>query len=318
MSEAIKEAHPFQKNTLLDAILAPEQICFIVNPRAGSAAKTRIPDLLDKYLNHKRFIYGIKYTDHQGHATELTKIAIDEGFTTIVAVGGDGSINEVAKALVGTDVKLGILPAGSGNGLAMYLGYGRQIEKAIKLLNSAKAISIDVGTLNDQPFVNVAGIGFDGLVSNLMKRSQKRGFIPYFMNSIKAGLTYAPKVCRIVTPDQTVVETCFAVVVANGPMYGYNFTIAPDAKLNDGLFSVVILKDVPKWQYFAAVPSVVSGKFYDSDFVQHFSASELTIVSEGRNYVHMDGEGLELADPLQFKVKSQCLRILVPSDFDPV
>jgi diacylglycerol kinase (ATP) len=308
---------PFQKSDFLEQLLSQELICFIVNPHAGAGMKTRVPEYLDRNLNHQKFTYGIKYTSRPGHAHELAREAIAEGYTTIVAVGGDGSVNEVAAALVGTDIKLGVLPAGSGNGLAMHLGYGRNLPKAIKLINRAKPIKIDVGLLNDKPFVNVAGIGFDGLVSNMMKRSARRGFLPYFFNSVKAGLTYTPKVCRIVLPDRTIQQTCFAVVVANGPMYGYNFTVAPDAVLNDGLFSVVILRDVPKWQYFAGLPNGFNGNFYGNDFVEHFTARELSIWSDGRNYVHMDGEGFELEDPLEFKINQKSLNILVPESYTP-
>jgi YegS/Rv2252/BmrU family lipid kinase len=313
----MREAHPYQKNTILDQILEPELICFIVNPHAGSSVKTRFPEYLDKYLNHRKYTYGIRYTDKPGHAKELALKAIEEGYQTIVAVGGDGSINEVASALIGTSARLGILPAGSGNGLAMHLGYGRSLPKAIQLLNRAKPFRIDMGILNNLPFINVAGVGFDGLVSNMMKRSQQRGFWPYLINSVKAGLSYTPKECRIVLPDRTITESCFAVVIANGPMYGYHFTIAPDAKLNDGLFSVVILKDVPRWQYFAALPNGFNGNFYDSAFVEHFSAKELSVYSAGRNFVHMDGEGFELADPLNFKVNPLSLEILVPESYNP-
>jgi diacylglycerol kinase (ATP) len=313
----MREAHPYQKNTILDQLLEPELICFIVNPHAGSSVKTQFPDYLDQYLNHRKYTYGVRYTDKPGHAKELALQAIEEGYQTIVAVGGDGSINEVAGALIGTSARLGILPAGSGNGLAMHLGYGRNLPKAIQLLNRAKPLRIDMGKLNDLPFINVAGVGFDGLVSNMMKRSQKRGFWPYLINSVKAGLSYTPKECKIVLPDRTITETCFAVVIANGPMYGYHFTVAPDAKLNDGLFSVVILKDVPKWQYFAALPNGFNGNFYDSAFVEHFSAKELSVYSAGRNFVHMDGEGFELADPLNFKVNPLSLEILVPETYNP-
>jgi diacylglycerol kinase (ATP) len=308
---------PFQKSTFLEEIMRPELVCFIVNPHAGPRIERRVPELLEMYLNHRKFTYGIKFTQYPDHAQALVREAIEEGYTTVVAVGGDGSINAVANALIGTDVKLGLLPAGSGNGLAMHLGYGRKLDKAIQMFNRAKPMAIDVGLLNGRSFVNVAGVGFDGLVSNMMKRSQRRGFLPYFINGIKAGFSYSPKVCKIVMPDRTIEMPCFAVVVANGPMYGYNFQVAPDAVLNDGLFSVVILRDVPKWQYFAALPNGFNGNFYDNEFVEHFSASELSVYSEGTNYVHMDGEGFQMEDPIQFQMSPTKLEIMVPDGYCP-
>lgn len=113
-------------------------------------------------------------------------------------------------------------------------------------------------------------------------------------------------------PDRVITEKSFCVAIANGPMYGYNFMIAPDAVMDDGLFSVVILRDVSKWQYFTALPNGFSGNLYHSEFVEHFSANELKIYSEGKNYVHMDGEGFEMSDPLEFTLERNALNILVP------
>ncbi len=309
--ETMQHASPYLKNDLLD-LLRPRRIAFIVNPRAGTNVQRHIRESVDKYLNHKRFEYGFKFTERAEHARELALEAVAEGYDIVAAVGGDGSINEVASALVGTSAVLGIVPAGSGNGLAMHLGYGRELDEAIQKLNFTEEKTIDVGILNGRPFVNLAGIGFDGLVSNLMKGSHWRGFVPYFLKSVEAGLTYTPKTCRIELDDRVITEKCFAITVANGPMYGYNFQIAPDAQMDDGLFEVVVLKDTPRWQYFAAVPSMLNGKIYDAEFVEHFTSRRVRISAEGKNYVHLDGEGLVVNGDLNFEIKAKALQILVP------
>lgn len=309
----MEDTHPIIRNEWLDDLMPPRDIAFIVNPRSGTNLQKNIRAHVDKHLNHRRFRYGFKFTEHAGHATELAREAVAEGCQIVVAVGGDGSINEVATGLIGTEAALGIVPAGSGNGLAMHLGYGRDIEEAIKKINHAKPKTIDVGLLNGRPFVNLAGIGFDGLVSNLMKDSQWRGFIPYFLKSVKAGLEYKSRACRIELDDRVLEENCFTVTVANGPMYGYNVQIAPDARLDDGLFEVVVLKDAPRWQYFAAMPATLNGKIYDAEFVQHYTSKKVRITSSGENYIHLDGEGLKTSEPLEFEVKPNCLHILVPS-----
>ena len=252
----MRESHPIIKNELLAYLLRPQRIVFIVNPKAGTNMQKHIRDSVDKNLNHKKFEYAIWKTKKEGHAPELAKKALEEGYEIIVAVGGDGSINEVASALVGSDATLGIIPAGSGNGLAMHLGYGRDIDEAIKKLNTAEVQTIDCGSMNDRLFINIAGVGFDGLVSNLMKGSTWRGFLPYFLKSVEAGLRYTARECRLELDDKVMEFKCFAISIANGPMYGYNFQIAPDARLDDGLFEVVIMKDAPRWQYFAAVPAM--------------------------------------------------------------
>lgn len=271
-----------------------------------------ICESVDAHLNHDKFEHDFRFTERSEHAKELAQEAIAEGCKIIVAVGGDGSINEVASALLGTDAVMGIIPAGSGNGLAMHLGYGRDIDEAIKKLNTAEECLIDVGLMNGRPFINLAGVGFDGLVSNLMKESAWRGFLPYFLKSVLASLQYTPRECRIEIEGKVLIEKCFIISIANGPMWGYNFQIAPDARVDDGFFEVVILKDVPKWHYFALVPSSLNGKIYDADFVEHFTTRRVKISAPGQNYIHLDGEGFVLEDDLEFEIKPKALKILVP------
>jgi len=313
----MQAAHPVIKNAFLADLMAPQRVVFIVNPKAGTNMQKRISESVDKHLDHRKFEYGIWFTERPGHATELVHRAIAEQYEMVVVVGGDGSINEIGAALLGTNVVMGIVPAGSGNGLAMHLGYGRNVDEAVKKLNSAVVQTIDCGLLNGRPFINLAGLGFDGLVSVRMKDSPWRGFIPYFLKSVEAGLTYVPRVCTIEMDEVTITEKCFAISVANGPMYGYNFKIAPDALMDDGYFEVVILKDVPRWQYFAAVPAMLNDKIYDADFVTHFTTKRVRITSEGENFVHLDGEGMMMDDPLIFEIKPKALKILVPLSLTP-
>ncbi|MBK8426393.1 MAG: diacylglycerol kinase family lipid kinase [Lewinellaceae bacterium] len=308
----MQRSHPYMKSGFLTELLSPKRISFIVNPKAGTNLQKHIRESVEKYLNHDQFEYGFKYTEHAGHARELALEALAEGYDIVTAVGGDGSINEVASALIGTKAILGIIPAGSGNGLAMHLGYGRDVEGAVRKLNTAQEKIIDVGLMNGRPFINLAGIGFDGLVSNMMKGSNWRGFIPYFLKSVEAGLKYTPSLCTIEMDDRVLTEKCFAITIANGPMYGYNFQIAPDARMDDGLFEVVILKDAPRWQYFAAVPATLIGKIYDAGFVEHFTTKRVRISTEGTNYTHLDGEGLVQEGDLTFEMKPKSLHILVP------
>lgn len=308
----MQQSHPVIKNEFMEYLLRPKRVVFIVNPKAGTNLQKNIATQVDKNLNHRRFEYAIWKTEHGGHGFELAQKAVQEGYDIVVAVGGDGSINEVAPALMNTPVALGIIPAGSGNGLAMHLGYGREIGKAVTKLNTAVEKTIDVGMLNQRHFINVAGIGFDGLVSNMMKGSPKRGFLPYFFKSVEAGLTYAPVECRIELDDRVITEKCFAIAVANGPMYGYNVQIAPDARLDDGFFEVVLLKDAPRWQYFAAVPATLQGKIYQENFVEHFSSQKVVVSAEKKLFVHVDGEGFTVDEPLHFSMKPLTLKILAP------
>lgn len=308
----METSHPVIKNELLAELLRPKRMVFIVNPKAGTRLQNRIRESIDRHLDHRKFEYGIWHTERAGHATELARQAVREGCEIIVAVGGDGSINEVAAGLVGSEAVLGIIPAGSGNGLAMHLGYGRNIDGAVKKLNTATVRTIDCGLLNGRPFFNIAGIGFDGMVSNLMQGRGKRGFVNYFFKSVEAGLRYVSKPCTIEAGDKKITEKCFTVSVANGPMYGYNFEIAPGAQLDDGQFEIVILKDAPRWRYFAAAAATWKGHIYQQPIVEHFSAPSVKIRCEGENFVHIDGEGIRLNGELRFEIRPRALKVLVP------
>lgn len=307
-------SHPYSKSALLEEALKPKRIVFIVNPKAGTNIQRNIRESVDRNLNHRRFEYGIWHTEHAGHACELAQKAVAENYDIVVAVGGDGSINEVASALMGTETALGIVPAGSGNGLAMHLGYGRQLDAAVRKLNLAEKQHMDCGLLNGRPFFNLAGVGYDGKVSLMMKKSARRGFIPYFLKSVEAGFTYVPRACRIEAGDRVVEGKFFAVTIANGPMWGYNFKVAANARIDDGLLEVVLLKEAPLWQYFAAVPSTLNGTFYDAEFVEHFSAPSLRLQSDGDLFVHVDGEGFMTQGELVFEVRPNALNVMVPRD----
>ncbi len=282
---------------------------------AGVSHQARIRESIEKHLDHARFHYKIEHTEHAGHATELAREAAADGWQIVVAVGGDGSVNEVAAGLIGTDSALGIIPAGSGNGLAMHLGLGRDMDKAMEKMNLSEEKWMDCGLMNGRPFVNLAGVGFDGLVSNLMRGKEKSGFYSYFFKSLEAGLKYEPLNCRITFDGQTIEEKFFSVTVANGPMYGYNFKIAPDAKLDDGKFEVVLLKDAPRWKYFAAVPETLSGNIYDADFVEHFSAKAVEIAFDSdENFAHLDGEGVTVNGFLKFEMRENALKVMMPKN----
>jgi diacylglycerol kinase (ATP) len=296
----------------MEEMRRPRRIVFIVNPKAGTNIQKNIRTNVDRYLDHRKFEYGIWHTEKAGHAAELAKKAVAERYDVVVAVGGDGSINEVASALLHTDVVLGIVPAGSGNGLAMHLGYGRNLSRAVRKINGAEVRDMDCGMLNGRPFFNLAGVGYDGRVSNMMKKSLWRGFVPYFIKSVEAGIWHVSHECTVESAEKTFKGKCFTITVANGPMWGYHFQIAPGALIDDGVFEVVILKDVPKWQYVAALPATLNGKIYREDFVEHFTTRKVRIACEGRQFVHVDGEGFIVEGDLNLEIVPKALKVLVP------
>ncbi len=307
------QAHPYVKHAYLEELLPPKRMVFLVNPKAGTRAHRHIVRAINAHLDHRQFVYTVWQTERPGHATELAHKARQEGYDIIVSVGGDGSAQEVATALLHTDAVMGILPAGSGNGLAMHLGYGRQLERAIRLLNTAQVRTIDCGRVNGHLFVNVSGVGYDGAVAQRMQNSHCRGFWPYLYHSVWGGLTYRPVRCTLEAEGQRFERVFFVVSVANGSMYGYHFHIAPDARLDDGLFSVVMFENVPRWRYFFAIPSSLSGRLYEERFVAHFQAKEVKITCERPTFAHADGEYLGQGDCFRFEIVPKALKMFVPT-----
>lgn len=292
-----------------------KRICFIVNPFSGVNKKKLLLPKIQQLLDVQKYDYAIKYTEAVAHAIELSKQAVQEGFDIVVAVGGDGSINEVAQGLIGTKTILGILPAGSGNGFAMHLGLGRKLDKAIQILNEAHVLTIDTCMLNERPYVNLAGVGFDALVAYKMKKSALRGLWGYVKFSLKEALNFQFPKYKITLDDQTIERDCIVTEVANAPMFGYNFLIAPQAKLNDGLLDITIIKKAPKWRYFFSFWRFFNGSIHKSSLVESYTAKKVSIEIQEETAVHVDGEGYLINQNLHFSLNPLSLKVIVPKDY---
>ncbi|MFK7979448.1 MAG: diacylglycerol kinase family protein [Saprospiraceae bacterium] len=291
----------------------PQKIRFIINPFSGLSRKKNVPALIEKYINKEKFDYDIAFTEAAGHAIDLTKAAVKENYDIVVAVGGDGSVNEVASALVGTKTKLGILPGGSGNGFAMHLGLGRNIRKAIQMLNTAKTITIDTCQLNGRPFVNLGGTGFDALVAYKAKQSTLRGLYAYTKFAILEAWSYPIEKYTIKIDEKEVTQECLVIEVANAQMFGYNFVIAPQAKFDDGLLDVLLVKKAPKWRYLFSLWRFFNASFHQSSLVTSYTGKDIKIIGKKPMPVHIDGEGYYLAEDLHFTILPLSLEILVPN-----
>lgn len=293
-------------------MLKRKTIRFIVNPFSGVGKKNKIDQQIQKNLDHKQFQYDILFTQHAGHATELAKAAVKENIDIVVAVGGDGSVNEVAAALIGTKTILGILPAGSGNGFAMHLGLGRNIEKAIRLINTCEVIKIDSCRLNDRPYINLAGVGFDAWVAYKLKQSSFRGFLAYLKFTLQEVFSFKPRNYQLNIDGQNITKKCLVVEVANAPMFGYNFQIAPHAKFNDGLLEVVIIKAAPKWRYLFSAWRFLNGSIHKSSLTECYTVKQISISSDQEMATHMDGEGFLSSQKLDFSIVPLSLNLLAP------
>lgn len=271
--------------------------------------------MIQDHLDLAQFTYDIQFTKAAGHAVELAKEAVRQNYFAVVAVGGDGSVNEVASALIGTEVKLGILPGGSGNGFAMHLGLGRNIRKAVQILNVARTITIDSCQLNGRPFVNLGGTGFDALVAYKAKKSTLRGLWAYAKFAILEAWRYPIERYTLSVDGREIEEDCLVIEVANAQMFGYNFVIAPQAKLDDGLLEVLLVKKAPKWRYLFSLWRFFNRSFHKSSLVRTFQGKDITIRGPKPMPVHLDGEGFYVNEDLHFTIQPQTLQLLVPNTY---
>lgn len=291
--------------------VAPLPILFIVNPFSGVGRQRIIEKRVAAILDHQKYTPTICYTEAAGHATELASEAVEKGIPYVVAVGGDGSVNEVMTALVHTNTILGIIPTGSGNGLAMHLKIGRHIDRALHILNTGKIRTIDTCTINGTPFVNLAGVGFDAHVAYHIKQSKFRGLKGYIWQTLRHAWNYQLPMVNITIDNQKMTRQCLVVEVANAPMFGYNFQVAPQAKLDDGLLDIVLIKKMPKWRYLLSAWRFLNGSILKSRITEHYEGRNIIIESKEEMAVHYDGEGFLTNERLVFGVVEGSLRVVV-------
>jgi diacylglycerol kinase (ATP) len=287
------------------------QIRFVVNPFSGNTSKRNLEQAILKYLDFNQFDYQIIYTEYAGHAIELTKTAVLEGADIVVAVGGDGSVNEVAAGLIGTSVKMGILPLGSGNGFAKHLGLSRDLEIAFATINRFQYQSIDAATINGKVFVNLVGFGFDGLISNKMKKSRLRGLIGYAIKTLPLLFAYDTEQFEVKIDDKIPFNLdCFMLDIVNGSRFGYNFKIHAAADLSDGLLHLVAIKKASKWKYPLLLFAMLRGRVHKSKIVSIFSAKRIEIHTKKQIPMHLDGEGMYGSGDFEILVLPNALEVI--------
>lgn len=291
-----------------------KKISFIVNPLSGAMRKRKDVDtLLKKYLDTSKYNYDIIFTEYAGHAIELSNQAKNNGSDIVIAVGGDGSVNEVASSLIGTDTLFGVLPGGSGNGFAMHMGIGRKMKKAIQIINEGKPKLIDTITLNNKPYINLSGIGFASKIAYRFKESKNRGFMNYLKITMQEAFKFPFQKYQISIDGKPYMDReCLMVEVANSTSFGYNFKPAPLAKVDDGLLELVIVNKTPKQKYFAAFFKMINGNIHKAHFMERMACKKVNIKIPKNSYIHLDGEGFMESDELKYEIVPNSLNVLAP------
>lgn len=286
----------------------------VINPISGTTNKEYVPETLNRIINKNKFDIKIRFTQRQGHATELTKEAICQDFYGVIAIGGDGTINEVASALCGSNTALGIIPCGSGNGLARHLGIPVNIKKAISIINTDNVESLDYCTVNDVPFFCTCGVGFDAQVSNKFAQSHKRGPFSYLQNTIIEYLKYRPQKYTIEMGDEIVTEDAFLIACGNASQYGNNAFITPRASMHDGLIDVTVIHP------FTPLDTAIMGlllftRHIDQDInINTYRTKELVIKRNKPEIMHIDGDPVMMKADLHIKCHKAGIKILLPEN----
>lgn len=288
-----------------------QKILFIVNPISGGLNKTFFPNLIDKHLNLELFDAQIIYTEYINHAKDLAKKAIENNFEIVVAVGGDGTINEVAGVLESSGKMMGIIPCGSGNGLARTLKISTNHIEAIKSLNFLKTVNVDVGFINEEKFINMAGMGFDAHISAHFSNSKKRGFINYIKSTLTEISAYKSQIYKITIEEKTIESVAFMLSVANSSQYGNNAYIAPNASLDDDFLDLCIIKPFPLYKFPLLAFQMFTKTIHKSKYVEIIKINSAMITREVEGPIHTDGEPLIKGKELSIKIKHLALKLIV-------
>ena len=287
-----------------------KRILFVINPISGGKKKRDFEKRALEELDLTKYQAEFVMTKHQGHAYQLAIDAVSDGVSVVVAVGGDGTINEVASALIGTDVRLGIVPEGSGNGLALYLGIPLNERAAVKRLNRYESLTVDCGAINGQFFFNMAGIGFDASVSDRFANDNIRGPIGYMKAVLSEISTYKPKKYRLTIDGESIEREAFMISVANSPQYGNNAYIAPQASINDGVLDVCIIHKFPLYILPMMLLHLFNKTADQSDYVEIIPGQQIRIIRETNDAVHVDGEPKAMEKILDVQVHPASLKVL--------
>jgi diacylglycerol kinase (ATP) len=287
---------------------------FIINPISGGKKKDGVPELIEKYLDTTAFKSTIIFTDGVSHARQIAKEAVGS-FELIVAVGGDGTVNEIGSALAGTDTTLGIIPYGSGNGLSRFLGISMDAEKAIKNLSIGNIEVIDSAKLNGLPFFNMAGMGFDAHISEVFSHGKKRGFFTYIKSSMQEIAKYKSQIYHLEIDGKAYEREAFMLSFANSSQYGNNAHISPHASVQDGLLDICVIQKFPLWRFPEMGIRMLTKTSDKTKYVEIIRGKHIKIKREGPGPIHLDGEPQMMDADIEIEVIPNSLKVIAGPDF---
>lgn len=291
-----------------------KKIMFIINPVSGVIKKNNIPENIARYIDYVKYDYSIRFTQYAGHASLIAQQAVAEGYSVCVAVGGDGSINEVAQSLVGTETALGVLPFGSGNGFAMHLKIPpRNAKGSINVLNTGKVVKLDLIKSNLRSVISTIGFGADSSTARRFSHHGQRGFASYAWAMIKELLFYFQPFHAKIEIDDVVIENEFFLFTAfNANQYGYDYGVFPFTSLRDGIMDVIAIKPIPLKKLPWLVFCLMTKRADLIKEAESYRAKKITIHGNPKMVYQFDGETVIHHGDISLEVVPQCINVIVP------
>ena len=299
-----------------------QRLFLIINPISGTHSKLSIAHHLVDELRSRGFDVTAEFTLGAGDATRLARQAIDGGYDGVLAWGGDGTVNEIATAMTGTGVPMGIVPAGSGNGLARHLNIPIDSLASVAVIAGRHIVDCDHGTVNGRPFFCTFGIGFDAAVSTRFAASGTRGKLNYVRSALQEFINYESTSYRIIADGEELNDDAFLIAVCNAAQYGNNAYIAPGASLTDGYLDLVVVRKMPRLNLVMLGMELMAGTLREGKGVTTRKVREVTIYTDSRVPAHIDGEPIDnIGNEIHVSCRPRALRLFTnPSEtvFHPI
>ena len=292
-----------------------KNIAFIINPMSGTQNKRKLPKVIEKELDRTQWLPNIVFTEYAGHAVELARQYAQMGFDAVVAVGGDGTVNEVARGLRDSKTALGIIPMGSGNGFARHLHIPMVPARAIQMLNHSEVIACDYGLANDHLFISTCGTGFDALIAEQFDGSTKRGFKTYFEKIIKDLMTYRSQTYHIIGDGLDLERKAFLITFANAGQWGYEAYIAPHASIQDGHMDICMMSSSAILGAASLAARLFTKTIDKSLFMDTIRAKAITLIREAEAPFHLDGDPVSMEKDIHIRIVADGIRVLAEKRF---
>lgn len=285
---------------------------FVYNPTSGTIRLIPVIPIIERFVNRDLYDFSIVSTQYSGHATELARQYAAQNYDAVIAVGGDGTVNEVGRGLIGTNTALGIIPCGSGNGLARHLGIPMDPFKAVKWLDKSIFSEIDYGMIDNHPFFCTCGVGFDAKVTDTFSKAGTRGVLTYMESILREIATYKDKTYKLSFDNSSETFDCFIVTCANADQWGNNAFIAPTASMQDGLMDVVVIHPFTPLDAPLMAFQLFNKMIDRNPKVTVRKCSHMTITRDSDGPAHYDGEPVTLGKQIHVKMIKGGLKVLIP------